>query len=125
MDLIFQIAFGVLLGFLLIKFFENYFLQFISIFVLLISLFFVIIIFVICYFLLKDVQTSSLLYGLFTVVIFLFLYYSFFTIISFLTKDNSDGSNDYSIFHNDKNNKKIKSNYEIKSGKLIRKKNEL
>ena len=121
MDLIFQIAFGVLLGFLLIKFFENYFLQFISIFVLLIGLFFVIIIFIICYFLLKDVQTSSLLYGLFTVVIFLFLYYSFFTIISFLTKDNSDGSNDYSILLNDKNNKILKSKYEIKNGKLIRK----
>jgi hypothetical protein len=121
MELIFQIAFGVLLGFLLIKFFENYFLQFISIFVLLIGLFFIIIIFIICYFLLKDVQTSSLLYGLFTVVIFLFLYYLLLTIISLLTKDNTDGSNDYSILLNDKNNKKIKSKYEIKNGKLIRK----
>ena len=107
----------------MIKFFENYFLQFISIFVLLISLFFVIILFIICYFLLKDVQTSSLLHILFTVVIFLFLYYLLLSIISSLAKDNTDGSNDYSIFLNDKNNKKIKSNYEIKSGKLIRKKN--
>jgi len=124
MELIFQISLGVLLGFLLIKFFENYFLQFISIFILLIGLFFVIILCIVSYFLLKDVQTSSLLYGLFTVAIVLFVYYSFVTIISSLTKDNSDGSNDYSITLNDNNSKVNTSKYEIKSGKLIRKKNE-
>lgn len=122
MELIFQISLGVLLGFLLIKFFENYFLQFISIFIVLIGLFFVIILCIVSYFFLKDVQTSSLLYGLFTVAIVLFVYYSFVTIISSLTKDNSDGSNDYSITLNDNNSKFNTSKYEIKSGKLIRKK---